>query len=124
MRGHRLLDGGDTRPANASGKYPCQWVITFAKPYRLEEIRFRLWDLEPRFFRYVIGTSPDGREFVTLADRSQGNWSSWQQFRFSSRLVKSVKIIGLYGSVNGDFVVNKFEAYCIPPQTPPDTATR
>ena len=122
--GRRLLNGRATRPANARGKCPCEWVITFAKPYRLEEIRFRLWDLEPRSYRYVIGTSPDGGEFVTLADRSQGNWSSWQQFKFSSRLVKSVKIIGLYGSVDEEFLVNKFEAYCVPPATPPNAATQ
>ena len=120
-RPERLLDGNFTVRQCAGGPCPCEWVITFAKPYRLREIRFRLWDMEPRFFRYVIGTSSDGQEFVTLADRSQGNWSSWQQLRFSSRLVKSVKIIGLYGSVDKAFVVREFEAYCIPPEAPPDT---
>ncbi len=115
----RLLDGNYTMRRCAGSPCPSQWVITFAKPYRLKEIRFRLWDVEPRFFRYQIGTSSDGKEFVTLADRSQGNWSSWQQFRFSSRLVKAVKIIGLYGSVDKAFVVREFEAYCIPPEKPP-----
>jgi hypothetical protein len=122
--GNRLLDGRVTVASNARGKCPCQWVITFAKPYRLKEIRFKLSNIEPHVFRYAIGTSPDGKELVPLADRSQGNWSSWQQFRFSSRLVKSVKIFGLYGSIDGNLVVGEFEAYCIPPQTSPDTASR
>ena len=122
--GNRLLDGEAMGRNNPQGKCPCQWVITFAEPYRLKEIRLRLWDREPRFFRYIIGTSSDGSEFVTLADRSQGNWSSWQQLRFSSRLVKSVKIFGLYGSVDADFVAGEFEAYCIPPETPPKTPPR
>ena len=120
----RLLDGNYTVRQCAGGPCPCQWEITFAKPYRLKEIRFRLWDIDPRYYRYGLLTSSDGKNFVPLADRSQGNWSSWQQFRFSSRLVRSVKIIGLYGSVDNAFVVREFEAYCIPPETPPDTSTR
>ena len=122
----RLLDGksGGTIDYReyARGKCPSKWVIVFAKPYRLQEIRFKLSNINQHVFRYAVGTSPDGREFVPLADRSEGNWSSWQQFRFPSRLVKSVTIFGLFSITKNDFMVGEFEAYCIPPETPPGTA--
>jgi hypothetical protein len=103
----------------AFGAWPCEWTITFDKVYELQEIRFKLWDGDKRYYRYAVQTSPDERTYTSLVDRSQGEWSSWQQIAFPSRPVKAVKLIGLYDSANPYVHVVEFEAYCIPPPLPP-----
>ena len=115
-----LLDGNSTRyqyggSGLASGTFPCEWTITFDKVYLLQEIRFLLFDLDQRYYRYAIATSADGKTYTPLVDRSQGEWSSWQRVSFSPRPVKAIKLQGLYNSKNQDFHVVEFEAYCVPP---------
>ena len=78
-------------------------------------IRFRLYDLDNRYYRYRLSTSSDGKKFVPAADRSQGEWRSWQEIKFPSRAVKFVKLECLYNSLNEGFHVVEFEAYCLPP---------
>jgi len=119
-----LLDGNTTEydgvHGYAYGKWPCQWTITFAKVYRLQEIRFLLWDGDNRYSRYAIETSNDGRTFTPLVDRSQGEWRSWQVIRFPPRPVKTIRLTGLFNSEQPNFFVVEFEAYCVPPVLPPD----
>lgn len=118
-----LLDGNSTRydggKGLATGTFPCEWTITFPKVYSLREIRFLLYDLDDRHHRYVITSSVDGKEYVPLVDRSQGQWSGWQRVTFSPRPVKSIKLIGLYNSAHSGFNVVEFEAYCTAPNQPP-----
>ncbi len=119
-----LLDG-DTRTISdregfAYGDYPCEWTIILNKVYQLREIRLKLWDGDNRFYRYAIATSPDGKNFIPLADRSKGQWRSWQQVQFPVRSVKAIKLFGLYNSAPiPRFHVIEFEAYCISPKQPP-----
>ena len=57
----------------------------------------------------------DGKRFVPLVDRSDGEWRSWQRITFPARTVRAVKILGLFNSAIREFHVVEFEAYCIPP---------
>ena len=116
-----LLDGVTQPVRNAGHAYsawPCEWIITFPKVYRLQQIRFRLWDMDDRHYRYAVATSADGRAFVPLVDRSQGEWRGWQVLPFPPRPVKAVKLLGLYNSADSNFFVVEFEAYCVPPRLP------
>ncbi len=112
-----LLDGNavkyDAGAGYASGKLPCEWTFAFKRAYLLREIRFLLWDLDVRTFRYRIAVSADGNTFAPLIDRSQGDWRSWQRIEFRPRVVKAIKFFGVSGSV-GDCTVVEFEAYCVP----------
>jgi len=122
-----LLDGVTQPVPNARHAYsawPCEWIITFPKVYRLQQIRFRLWDLDDRHHRYALATSADGRTFVPLVDRSQGEWRGWQVIPFAPRPVKAVKLLGLYNSANSNFFVVEFEAYCVPPRLPRQFTTK
>ncbi|MGA2258107.1 MAG: hypothetical protein ABSG53_25865, partial [Thermoguttaceae bacterium] len=116
--GSCLLDGDSTNYDTAIGfadsPWPCEWIIRLKKTYRLSELRFRLWDKDPRFYRYAVAVSADGKKYVPLVERSQGEWRGWQQIQFSPRPVKAIKLIGLYNSANENFHVVEFEAYCIP----------
>ena len=99
---------------------PSEWIITLDKVYRLREIRFLLWNLNKgRYYRYLVQTSPDGKAFTPLVNRSVGNWSDWQWIPFSPRPVKAIKLTGLYGNSMNRFYVVEFEAYCIPPSPRP-----
>ena len=55
--------------------------------------------------------SPDGRQWYQVADRSSGEWRSWQELSFTARTVKAIKLRGLYNSVNTSFHVVELEAY-------------
>jgi hypothetical protein len=125
-KGQLLLDGDSTSYTGSTGfaygKVPCTWTITFPKVYRLQLIRILLWDKDAelkmprRFFRYSVEVSADGQRFVSLADRSQGQWFGLQEISFAARPVKAIRLIGLYGSASPDFTVVELEAYCVPPK--------
>ncbi len=112
-----LLDG-ETRYERtkgfAYGKFPCEWTITFDKVYRLREIRFLLYDLDTRVYRFSLAVSVDGKTFVPLGPVSMGRSS--QRIPFTPRPVKAIKIRGLHNTTNDSFHVVEFEAYCIPPR--------
>jgi hypothetical protein len=117
--GSELLDGNSTNyDANRGFAYsplPCEWTITFKQVYLLREVRFLLWDRDPRqFYRYVLSVSVDGRNFVPLVDRSQGEWKSWQTLRFNPRPVKAIRLAGLFSNNEPNLHVVEFEAYCVP----------
>lgn len=115
-----LLDGDMEILRNskfAYSEWPCEWVITLDKVYQLQEIRFLLWDGDERYYRHIIATSIDGRSYVPLVDRSQGEWRSWQRIQLPARPVKAIKLLGLYNSAARHFFVVEFEAYCLPPST-------
>lgn len=96
----------------ASGSWPCEISLTFPKVYQLKIIRFLLWDQDPRYYRYTIDVSADGKEWTELADRSKGKWRSWQEFSFPPRPVKSIRVKGLYNSANSGFYIVEMEAFC------------
>jgi hypothetical protein len=103
----------------ASSRWPCEWLITFDKVYQLSEIRLKLLDKFPQYFNYTLAASVDGRNFTMVADRSQGQWASWQRIRFPPLPVKQIKLNALHNTRNQWFCVIEFEAYCIPPASLP-----
>ncbi len=103
----------------ASLSWPGEWVVTFPKTYVLRQIRFLLWDGDSdRYYKYVVETSPDGKAWVPLVDRSKGKWRSWQTLDFLPRRVKAIRLKGLFNSANGGFYIVELEAYCVPPAIP------
>jgi hypothetical protein len=119
-QGHLLIDGITTGYSGNSGfatdNWPCEWLITLPKTYRLVEIRLLFFDLEAnRYYQYAVETSADGRTFEPLADRSSGKWRSWQTLSFPARPVQALKIKGLFNSANQAFHLVEVEAYCTPP---------
>jgi len=124
-RGAMLFDGDTTsaKDNRASGRWPCQWIITLGKVYRLQEIRIKLDDHRSltskrrAHLRYAVHISADGKEFIPLVDRSRGQWFGWQQITFPPQPVKAIKLSGLYNDSSVKFTVVELEAYCIPPSS-------
>ncbi|MCD4727826.1 MAG: hypothetical protein K8R46_09200, partial [Pirellulales bacterium] len=117
--GNRMLDGDKVtreKDSTAISRWPCRWTITLDRVYWLREIRFRLYDFNPRAYRYVLSVSSDGDRYTTVKDASKGGWSSWQQVCFSPRPVKTIVLEGLHNNKSEYFSVVELEAYCIPPK--------
>jgi hypothetical protein len=109
--------GASYGTAHVVGVSP-SWVIALSQTYLLREIRLLLADRDKRFYRYVVETSVDGQIYRKAADRSEGEWRSWQQLTFSPRPARYIRLRGLYSSrlksPKGMHVV-ELEAYCSPP---------
>ena len=122
-----LIDGNATEYTGGNGfasmTFPNAWVVTLPKVCLLRQIRMLLWDIDAdRFYRYQIEVSHDGQKYSMVADRSKGEWRTWQVIDFVPRPVKSIRIKGLYNSVSSGFYAVELEAYCVPPATAPKSA--
>ena len=125
--GELLLDGKTTGYTGESGmagsKPPCEWIITFPKPYLIRELRMLLWDGDSRYYNYAIETSLGGILYNQVVDRSEGEWRGWQIMPLDGSPIKYVKIKGLDCSfknpINYAFLAVEFEAYCVPPERKP-----
>lgn len=126
--GGLLIDGVTTgyTPSTgfAWGSYPCEWTITLAKTYLLRQLRLLLWDGDPRYYRYMLEVSADGKTYETVKDASTGEPRGWQVVPMAPRRVKYIRVKGLYNSSNSGFHAVELEAYCKPPATPPGTSPR
>jgi hypothetical protein len=114
-----LIDGVIAGYTGSTGfaalTWPGEWIVTLQKAYVLRQIRFLLWDSDDRYYKYVVETSPDGKAWVPLVDRSKGKWKSWQTLDFAPRRVKAIRVKGLFNSANSGFYIVELEAYCLPP---------
>jgi BTB/POZ domain-containing protein 9 len=70
----------------------------------LSSMKLRLWDGDPRSYRYFIETSVDKSNWKIAADRRNKNCESWQILQFDLRPVVYIRITGTYTSAINDFV--------------------
>jgi hypothetical protein len=117
-----LIDGVTTGYTGSTGfamvSWPGEMIVTLPRPLILRQIRLLLWDGESdRYYKYALETSPDGKTWAPVVDRSKGKWRSWQTIDFVPRRVKAIRLKGLFNSANGGFHAVELEAYCLPPAT-------
>jgi BTB/POZ domain-containing protein 9 len=80
------------------------FFVLLAQPYMLSSMKLRLWDGDPRSYRYFIETSVDKSNWKIAADRRNKNCESWQILQFDLRPVVYIRITGTYTSAINDFV--------------------
>jgi BTB/POZ domain-containing protein 9 len=83
-------------------------VVQLNQPYIINCIRMLLWDRDNRSYSYFIQISLDGSDWVNAIDRSQCLCRSWQELYFKERIVKYIRIIGTYNSMNRSFHLVSF----------------
>lgn len=115
-----MIDGITTGHTGSTGfsadNWPCAFTVDLQQAWSLRQIRLLLWDGDQRFYRYSVEVSPDGETWAMLADRSQGEWRSWQTLDLPHPApVRYIRVNGSYNSVNAGFHVVELEAYCVPP---------
>eukprot|EP01084_Bolivina_argentea_P051583 94894_1 len=85
--------------------------VNFRMKYKLNTIKFLLWDGDDREYDYKIEISNDGKAWNQLCKLS--NRKSWQEIIFNTKLIKHVRIIGIGGSSHCSNAIHivKFMAY-------------
>jgi len=73
-------------------------IIELAKLYIINRIDFLLWNLDDRYYQYILEVSKDGQHWQKVADRATGQWQDWQTITFPATSAKYIKLTGLYNS--------------------------
>jgi hypothetical protein len=87
-------------------------ILQLTQPYMLSSMKLRLWDGDPRSYRYFIETSVDKSNWKIAADRRNKNCESWQILQFDLRPVVYIRITGTYTSAINDFSFYCFNLEC------------
>lgn len=61
-------------------------------------MKLRLWDQDPRSYRFYIETSTDKQNWELAVDRRNQDCKSWQHAEFSERITVFIKITGTHCS--------------------------
>ena len=115
---HDLMGDGNAIDYDGSAGFAtlgADWPsrVWLAHPFPIERVRFLLWDLEPRAYRFVLRGTADGVTWVTLADHSaQPVSGGWQEFDMEGKsfIGFSLESTSADGQENG-FGVVEFAAY-------------
>ena len=87
-------------------------VVQLGTQCIINHIRMLLWDREARrSYSYVVDVSMDQNDWVRVVDHSKFHCRSWQDLYFTARVVRYVRVIGTYNSVNKIFHAVSLEAY-------------
>jgi len=86
-------------------------TVTLKNTMVMTRVKFLLWDLDQRTYRYKLEISPDGAQWKTAADNSGSDQRSWQETRFPAQPVKAIRILGFGSTTGGHCHVVELEAY-------------
>lgn len=112
----QLLNDGNSEKYDGSSGYAFTsseepMLITLAEPVEMNRVRFLLWDLDKRTYRYILSISPDGKTWISVQDNSKKDSQSWQEIKFDRQKVKAVALKGIANSENNGFHVIEIEGY-------------
>ncbi|XP_055339513.1 BTB/POZ domain-containing protein 9-like [Paramacrobiotus metropolitanus] len=85
-------------------------VVQLNQPYYLSSLRLLLWDVDDRFYTYVIQTSQTQREWSLVVDTRDSQRRSWQSHSFAQRVVSFIKLQGITNTANEVFHAVHLEA--------------
>ena len=122
-----LIDGNVKDYTGSEGFADHMWnakpqqsfLIELKKPSEIDCIRFLLWDMDERFYRYKLEVSndPHVKNWTLITDKSgpDDTCRGWQILRFPALTVKFIRLTGTYNSANSGFHVVELEACIFPP---------
>ncbi|XP_046382947.1 BTB/POZ domain-containing protein 9 isoform X2 [Ischnura elegans] len=85
-------------------------LIELGMPCIINHISMLLWDRDVRSYSYYIEVSMDHKEWFRVIDHTGYHCRSWQTLYFAPRVVKYIRIVGTYNTVNKVFHVVSMEA--------------
>merc|ERR1712012_1154042 len=100
-----LLDGDSTNNDKAG------IVVKLGMQCIINHFRMLLWDKDNRSYSYYIEVSMDQKDWVRVIDHSKYWCRSWQDLYFCPRVVRYIRIVGTYNTLNKVFHVVSLEAY-------------
>ncbi len=77
----------------------------------INHVRMLLWDRDNRSYSYFIEVSMDQKDWVRVVDHSKYLCRSWQDLYFTPRVVRYIRIVGTYNTINKVFHLVCLEAY-------------
>jgi Mg-chelatase subunit ChlD len=107
----RALDGAIDNPYNYASIQNQPILVRLLQPYRLLEVRLRLWDGDARAYRYLLEGSRDGETWQVLADRRDGEHRGWQIIALDEPALQLLRLSGVAAAAEGGLRVMELEAY-------------
>lgn len=104
---HTIAESGAASDASSSEP---GILIELGMPCIINHISMLLWDRDLRSYSYYIEVSMDHKEWLRVVDHTGYHCRSWQSLYFASRVVKYIRIVGTYNTVNKVFHVVSMEA--------------
>ena len=108
--GNYLIDGNLKHSGSegyAWGLCPADFVITFPKVTKIQEINFLLYDQDKsrEYLYQLFVMRKDGGEWELVADHSKKPSKGWQNHKFNPVALKSIKVKGIFNSANKNFQI-------------------
>jgi len=116
----QVIDGVHTSNANygyATWTNDPPGTLTLDLQAELAVTRVRLlgWDWVPRVQRYRIDSSPDGTNWLTLADASGEDHHGWDDWPATNGAIRYLRFVALSNSANAYVCVAEWEVWGTPP---------
>lgn len=86
-------------------------LIDLGDVYMINRTTIRLWNLDNRYYQYMIDVSTDGVNWQRVVDKTEGKWSGLQTDSFDDIKAHFVRITGTYASVGNEFRVVSVSVY-------------
>ncbi|XP_065563272.1 BTB/POZ domain-containing protein 9-like isoform X1 [Artemia franciscana] len=84
--------------------------IKLGAPHILNHFKMLLWDRDLRMYSYYIEVSIDDSQWTRVIDHTGVHCRSWQYLYFQEKVVRYIRIIGTFNSVNRTFHAVAFQA--------------
>jgi len=86
-------------------------VIKLGMQCIVNHLRMLLWDKDCRSYSYYVDVSMDQKDWVRVIDYTKYLCRSWQELYFTPRVVKYIRIVGTFNTLNKVFHLVSLEAY-------------
>ena len=83
-------------------------TVQLSQPYIINCIRMLLWDRDNRSYSYFIEVSLDKKNWQRVVDRTNWLCRSWQELFFEPLVIRYLRVVGVYNSVNRTFHLVSF----------------
>jgi len=116
IRPEELTNGNSTNYTHRTGygftQYPGSLTFDLHKQIDIGVIRFLLFDLDERFYKYKLATSLDGTNYFDIYTSPDTGTKGWQIFNFdSNHLARFIKLECIHNTKNAQFHIVEIECY-------------
>lgn len=111
--------------------WPCDFTIDLESEFRINTIRFLLWDNlilskgkpDDRKYKFSLSISNDGQNFITIfSNQNDKGGNGWFSFTFlNDTYARYIRLTGHHNTANGEFHLIEFEIYDEEPQKIPSS---
>jgi len=116
MLNANFVTDGDTKNYNRQTGYAsCNWpeevVLDLEDVYELQKISLYLWDLDKRYYHYIISLSSDNQNWTVVKNMQRTPARGYQFVNLDSQKARYIKIDCLYNSNNRGFHIVQLEVF-------------